>query len=66
MPPPGDTSYHEKAEYCSEMAAEAPTADLREKWLNLAAVWLSMAQNRMVQQRENIRSGDVKENRPDQ
>jgi hypothetical protein len=49
MPVPGD-SYREKAEYCSKMARDAPTQDLRDKWLNLAAVWLSMAQNRMVLQ----------------
>ena len=35
--------YRERAAYCREMAAKAPTEQIRADWLRTAEVWLQMA-----------------------
>jgi hypothetical protein len=41
---PDSDQYRQKAEYCRQMAVDAPTGELRSDWILAAALWNLLAE----------------------
>jgi hypothetical protein len=43
---PNSDEYRQKAEYCRQMAVDAPTGELRSDWILAAALWNLLAKEK--------------------